>query len=187
MRPFTFRRDGSQPECGQKLHSGAPCPQKGCKGGVLIRWGSYVRWVLKEGIVLAEVTVLRYCCKKCGKTVSQPPGHVVAYKRFDGGLIGHVLWLMYALGNSVYKLSKGILGPSLSTLRRWRSQFRMRAESVWQGLKDWGVAVGGSSGNQVQDVTRALDARFGDAGRSWMNEIQPVLVPEGIGLFLALC
>jgi hypothetical protein len=78
------------------------------------------------------------------------------------------------------------LGPSLSTLRRWRSQFRLRAESVWQGLKALGLAVGSSSGNQVQDVIGALEARFGEEGRTWMEEIQPVLVPEGIGLFLAL-
>jgi hypothetical protein len=111
---------------------------------------------------------------------------VVAYKRFDGSLIGHVLWLTHVLGTSAYKMVKDALGPSLSTLRRWRSQFRMRAESVWQGLKDLGVAVGSSSGNQVQDVIETLNVRFGGDGRIWLERIQPVLVPKGIGLFLAL-
>jgi len=121
--------------------------------------------------------------------MSTPPSSVVAYKRFDAGVISRALYLHYRKGWSFKRICAELGGPSFWVIRQWVRQFRSRSEAVFQAMKRFAESAGTVFEDRAAEVFSCLMrfvVRCGvDEEREVVEVVQPVLLgrSEQVPLF----
>ena len=108
-----------------EVYRPAACPR--CGFGQLWRHGCYQRKTNRRSSLAAmrnPTPVLRFCCVGCRRTCSRLPG-CLAPRRWHDWALQQAALLSLLLGNSL-RHSHAALGPSRSTLRRWRDWLQRR-------------------------------------------------------------
>ena len=104
----------------------ASCPE--CKGKDIIGHGWYERWAVYETRDV-RVSVKRWRCKGCGKTISQLPNFLHRHRHYVLGVIEGVLRKRLEEGQTWSQLAETGT-PSLRSMRRWVGAFAAQA-MIW--------------------------------------------------------
>jgi hypothetical protein len=157
-----------------------------CDFGHVIKHGFFKRQ-LEDGSLafpVACVSIQRWLCKGCKKTMSTPPSSVVAYKHFDAMVIGRALYLYFYMDLSLEEAWVELDGPSFSTIRNWVRQFRGRAVA---GLKEFAKRFAMDVSDSYRDCGVEVFSMFvrfcecfeegaGDRGEAVIVRIQQLLL-----------
>ena len=157
-----------------------------CGLGDVIKHGFFKRQ-LEDGslsVSVALVSVQRWLCKECKKTMSTPPSSVVAYKRFDAMVIGRALHLYFHMNLSLEKVWIELDGPSFSTVRNWIRQFRGRAiaglkefsERFSMDVRDTYTDCGAEVFSMFVRYSECFEGGPGDCGENVIVRVQQVLL-----------
>lgn len=155
-----------------------------CETGRLIKHGFYSRFLEHPHLAgdAALVWVQRWLCKDCGKTTSTPSSDIVAFKRFDAGVISRALYLYYHEKWSLERVLKELDGPSPWAIRQWIRQFRGRSEAVFQALGRFGESVEKvfkSRASEVFSGLKRFTLRCGlDEEKNVIQAVQPILLGD---------
>lgn len=101
------------------------CPQSECQASdCLIRWGTYARWAHTDDDSY-RILIQRIRCKVCGRTHSLLPDFVHPYRRYDIGLMQHIISRYVMKGQGWSSLEQHMPSSDLdrSTVREWVSAF----------------------------------------------------------------
>ena len=101
------------------------CPHPECQASdCLIRWGTYARWARTDDIN-CRISIQRIRCKVCGRTHSLLPDFVHPYRRYDIGLMQHMVSRYVMKGQGWSSLEQHMPSSDLdrSTVREWVSTF----------------------------------------------------------------
>lgn len=101
------------------------CPHPECQAtDCLIRWGTYSRWARTDDINY-QISIQRIRCKVCGRTHSLLPDLVHPYRRYDIGLMQHIVSRYVMKGQGWSSLERHMPSSDLdrSTVREWVNAF----------------------------------------------------------------
>ncbi len=109
---------------GREVSKPERCPKCGLKE-TLIRWGRYVRLVMR-GEEKNEIEIQRMRCKECGKTHALLPDFLHPYRRYTLEIMQRVIWQYVLVGLGYGRIMDEILGEGpgcQETVREWVRSF----------------------------------------------------------------
>ena len=104
-----------------------------CTGCVkqLARWGGYWRWV--RGRSTGRLWIRRGRCSRCRRSHALLPDFLVERRLDEVEVIGHALALGIASGLGMRSVANRLAVP-MTTARRWRRRFQIRAPALTAAL-----------------------------------------------------
>jgi transposase-like protein len=92
--------------------------------------------IVEDEIIDKSIPILRFLCKKCGRTVSFLPAFAIPFKHYSSDSICACLHEIYQLQHPINQISEDERAIPVRTIMEWKKQWQINTPLLFQSIPD---------------------------------------------------